>query len=237
MHGYCICFSLRLATAGDSLCGWRNILAEYGWLRYPFLPCPFMSIETEWQIGNPRLQQDSDPDIIHEPKLRTPGNFAIGRTTAAADQIMYAASSKPPWIITPPWCTYKNASLPANRVMQVRCITSWGLLHSPSLSPSPPPLPPPSFCLSTLISMCTHQRPSRRGGLCPSNKTPRLFAGERATLVYWTFWNSRGHLSGWFVKSILCHDKQHTYCVCRAPWSDLITSSHKARIGGMVYCT
>lgn len=70
-------------------------LAKYGWLRCPFLPCPFMSIETEWQIGNPRLQQSSErltsergvgPDIIHEPKLRAPGNFAIGRTTAAADQ-------------------------------------------------------------------------------------------------------------------------------------------------------
>lgn len=70
-------------------------LAEYGWLRCPFLSCPFMSIETEWQIGNPRLKQNSErltcergvgPDIIHEPKLRAPGNFAIGRTTAAADQ-------------------------------------------------------------------------------------------------------------------------------------------------------
>lgn len=206
MHGYCICFSLRLATAGDSLCGWRNILAEYGWLRYPFLPCPFMSIETEWQIGNPRLQQDSErltfcakvwgPDIIHEPKLRTPGNFAIGRTTAAADQIMYAASSKPPWIITPPWCTYKNASLPANRVMQVRCITSWGLLHSPSLSPCPPPCLPPPF-VSRLWSRCVHTNVHPGGEVFALRTRHRgCLRGERATLVYWPFWNSRGHLSG-----------------------------------------
>lgn len=56
-----------------------------------------LSFETEWQIGNPRLQQNSKrfiflrevwgPDIIHEPKLRTPGNFLIGRTTAAADHL------------------------------------------------------------------------------------------------------------------------------------------------------
>lgn len=56
----------------------------------------------------------------------------------------------------------------------------------------PPPLPSPSFCLSTLISMCTHQRPSRRGGLCPSNKTPRLFAGGTCDFGLLTFLKQPG---------------------------------------------
>ncbi len=92
-----------------------------------------------------------------------------------------------------------NASLPANRVMQVRCITSFGLCICPRSLRFllPPPLLLPSVSLDFENVYNTHLNPPRSEGLCHSNKILRLFAGgERATLLlsppYWPFGNNRG---------------------------------------------
>lgn len=85
-------------------------LAKHGWLRCPFLPCPFMSIETEWQIGNPRLQQSSERLNSERgvgPKSYMNPNYAHREILQLAARPLllirvYRLHPAAPWIITTP---------------------------------------------------------------------------------------------------------------------------------------